>query len=64
MTKRIFFDISGLVSHLASGNNYTGIQRVVAMVIQATSGTRSGVFLSYWSTRENSYLCTEVSPSV
>lgn len=64
MTKRIFFDISGLVAHLASRNNYTGIQRVVAMVIQAAASSRDGVFLSYWSTREKSYLCTEVTPDM
>ena len=46
---RIFFDISGLLEHIKSGNHYTGIQRVVSMIVSEMGSVYdpSSIYISY-----------------
>lgn len=61
---RIFFDVSGTIAFLKDKPNYSGIQRVVAMVAQAVACKRDDVYLSFIDPTSGNYVCVEVDPDL
>lgn len=61
--QRIFFDISALLNHIKNTNHYTGIQRVVSMIISEMSiiHDTSSLFLSYIDQNDGKQKCICVS---
>jgi len=56
---RLFFDVSSLLNHIRHARHYTGIQRVVAMLVSEMSGLHSpaSVFITYYDRIDRKHKC-------
>ena len=56
---RLFFDVSSLLNHIRHARHYTGIQRVVAMLVSEMCGLRSpsSVFITYYDRIDRQHKC-------
>lgn len=66
---RLFFDVSSLLNHIRHSGHYTGIQRVVSMLVYEMSAIHSSgnVFISYLDRKDKKHKCIsleELGPEV
>lgn len=56
---RLFFDVSSLLNHIRHARHYTGIQRVVAMLVSEMSNLHSpaSVFITYYDRIDRKHKC-------
>ncbi|PRY73895.1 glycosyltransferase family 4 protein [Marivita geojedonensis] len=56
---RLFFDVSSLLNHIRHARHYTGIQRVVSMLVSEISEIHSpsNVYVSYYDRKDRNHKC-------
>ena len=59
---RLFFDVSSLLNHIRHSGHYTGIQRVVSMLVSEIGEihTASNVFITYLDRKDRKHKCVSL----